>query len=435
MKTKYHASQIAKRTLNKSTLLKKDATHFAPDEHLAFVTKGTPRGIPLRDKPVPDEGTEVWSGWPADERAPSTVLSGRLKWELRIFFALENYHREPLSVFDIHSHVYFASGQTMPLAMVIHRACVELSQDNSILTSDMEFNLSPGETQPVKLVFETSLYDTQMTTIVFGLFADYRRAGHPSPQRVQSDNIYVFQHWHEWGTERCHFVARNDRNIAERMAAASSDEEAQKFCRLLQECFSEHKAMAHKATAGSSKPGETEPKRPFGLHISERRKTFDAQNFANLEQQSPAAAQLLRVLSFFSATSFPERLLFEAFYQLTLQKYVRLRVNFESEDYWGLSGLQNGARARNDTISVLLSKGALCLGSDNLFSVPESGRKTALEQMTKEDQVFWVKYALSALEAICPDERFLSPDQAGSLVPHAKSCLDHLTRLKLQIGR
>jgi hypothetical protein len=107
-----------------------------------------------------------------DEVAPSQAVWGRGKWELTIAFTVGNLTSQTISIHDIRAHVYYVSGIEMPLLMVIHRARIELTQDNSIFSDGRGFVLRPQEVEQIEFVIETSLYDTLMTTIIFGIFVD-----------------------------------------------------------------------------------------------------------------------------------------------------------------------------------------------------------------------------------------------------------------------
>lgn len=93
---------------------------------------------PLREKPTPS-GDLLWSmGHPA-EVAPSQAVWGRGKWELTIAFTISNLTDKTVSIHDIRAHMYYVSGIEIPLLMVIHRARIELTQDNSIFSDGRGF--------------------------------------------------------------------------------------------------------------------------------------------------------------------------------------------------------------------------------------------------------------------------------------------------------
>jgi hypothetical protein len=91
-----------------------------------------------------------------NEVAPSGALWGRAKWQLHLLFTLYNDAAYPVSVFDLHSHVYYLTGVERPLTMMIHRARIGLTQDNSLLSSGKSIIIGPGEAEAIDLGMDGS---------------------------------------------------------------------------------------------------------------------------------------------------------------------------------------------------------------------------------------------------------------------------------------
>ncbi len=309
-----------------------------PEGRLAFLTKGV-KAIPLREKPTPNIRYPILSMGDPRQIAPSAAVWGRAKWELHIYFTLHNLSENKISVYDFHSNVYHVSDKILPLAMVIHADRIEVFQDNSIVGSGMSFDLEPCEMQHVDLVVETSLYDTLMTTIVFGIFADYQCQENSTVvrRRIPSDKIYIFQHHeHTHGTENCHFVGRNLNDIRARAAEDPGDASVQNFTAGLLEAYELH---IQQAVESPSSPQLSLPRPPLPGHVSPSPVSItpiDAATEASLvsslphglksaENSSPRAPDLLRLCSFLGADRIPKTLLAESYYQLSMSMYDKLR--------------------------------------------------------------------------------------------------------------
>ncbi len=199
---------LPRRQKNKSHLLEA-STVLTSHGQLSLNTDGL-NANRLRQKPTPDLALTNWSMGDPRKIAPSGALWGRSKWELHVLLSLHNGLNAQATIYDLHACTYHTTGIEMPLAAIIHRPRIEISLDNSILTAE-EILLAPGEVQPLRIVLETSLYDTVMTTVVFGIIMDVRvyEPSGPRSLRLPSDRIYIFQQHPSWGTEKCHFVSHN----------------------------------------------------------------------------------------------------------------------------------------------------------------------------------------------------------------------------------
>ena len=184
--------------------------------------KTMPLGIPEEARL---ESTLISLGDPRTTK-PSTVYWKGGKFELHIWFFVHNQSLEAIRLKDVKAHVYHVSMYQLRPAMIVWAPKVELAMDNTADLSSIPDPLAPGEDQPVHLVFETSVFDTLFTTLVFGLSVNYSK-GDPSSLvlRIPSDRIFIFQHDHRWGAERSHFVSRSEDEIDEVQAQTGSHKE------------------------------------------------------------------------------------------------------------------------------------------------------------------------------------------------------------------
>ncbi|MDB6025844.1 MAG: Tetratricopeptide domain protein [Verrucomicrobiales bacterium] len=162
---------------------------------------------PLGGHPVGNDKAAVWllddvgrilSAESPAMPEPSELHNSGMKWKICVYGTLHNQSLKSVEVWDLSTRLYHASGQDRPLMCCLHRPRIELLQGNSILESGKTYLVTPGDSLPVEVVFETSLFDTQVSTLIFGLFFRYHLLGNDSdgPQSacVASDALFAFEH-------------------------------------------------------------------------------------------------------------------------------------------------------------------------------------------------------------------------------------------------
>lgn len=396
---------------------------------------------PLREKPTPSEEL-LWSMGRPDEVAPSQAIWGRGKWELTIGFTLHNSQQSSVSVHDIRAHVYYVSGVEMPLAMVIHRARIELTEDNSIFSDGLGFLLQPMEIEQIEFVLETSLYDTLMTTIVFGLFVDYQftEGREVKTKRLPSDQIYIFQHRRDLDPGKSHFAGRNEASIRARAQEEPSNVVVQEFCESLQNIFQIHSFYDPSQTPpaaaldASVEPGKKNGAgNPMGADVDAPR-DWPA-NYENLTQFEPAS-DLLKLCVFFGSDKIPSALINEAFYERSLSMYDALtsvKGMLSGDLYWRIHKLNDGTRHRDEAIDLLLRHGFLVRDvGGQWFSMPRGLGERVLGCLDQETQRHWVEYAIRSIDSLLPENPPSAWAEYEPLLPHAKACMAHASRLGIE---
>jgi hypothetical protein len=139
---------------------------------------------------------------------PSHIYWRGGRFELQIWFYIHNQTFRAIWLRDIKAHVYHVSmyrGRPMALPWAPR---VELAMDNTADLRSVSRKLMASQAQPIHLVFETSIFDTASTILVFGIFVLYSETDAEGAMlTVPSDSIFVFQHDRRWKSERCHFVS------------------------------------------------------------------------------------------------------------------------------------------------------------------------------------------------------------------------------------
>jgi tetratricopeptide (TPR) repeat protein len=410
------------------------------------------------------------------EVAPSAALWGRSKWELHVLLTVRNGLSRDVTIHDLHANTYLVDGFERPLAMMVHRARVEISLDNSI-TADGVIKLAPGEIQPLDVVLETSLYDTIMTTIVFGLVFDariYSESGQTS-SRLPSDCIYVFQQHPMWGLDKFNFKRHDEASIQRRLSEDPANKELQDFCENLQRIYTEHGSLADKLSRAAliSRDIGEKPVPATGTNTTRRISTDVGEGIQSLSTECQAAADLLRVVSFFDTRPIPSILMREAFYQISLQLYrmlLRRADEYKPRDsrqtkrkppddatddpvpenrilgltyaedtgdglYHKIRRLNDGANAFNEAIQHLLSFGFLTTNSEaTLYTVPEHVRQAILKRLIEQEKMRWVECAMQSASALIPIGGAHPSDweDAIGVIPHARSCIEWAKKLDIE---
>jgi hypothetical protein len=208
-----------------------------------FVTDGVSvRPLLAWKRPSPEAC--VWSMGDPHNSAPSTFLWGRARFELHIYFSIWNRGSMHATLVDVRSRLYEVSPFRRPLACVVHRARIELLQGNSILPTGRTYRIDPGQNLDIDLVFETSVFDTMFTTLVFGVIANVRYAGGDGVSgvaEIPSDHIYVFQHDCEWKGKKAHFVSMTGTSLEARALSEPDNAEVQEFCAALKTTLERHR--------------------------------------------------------------------------------------------------------------------------------------------------------------------------------------------------
>jgi hypothetical protein len=125
-------------------------------------------------------------------------------WSLSVYFSVYNVSPIPLTIFDLHAHVYGQSTSPMKRATIDYREKIELLQTNSIVANGKTYPLAPGENMPMELVTQVSTSTGMgndlapqdvLLSIIFGLFVDYRilENGALLAIRIPSDSVYYFE--------------------------------------------------------------------------------------------------------------------------------------------------------------------------------------------------------------------------------------------------
>jgi tetratricopeptide (TPR) repeat protein len=413
---------------------------------------------PLREKPTPS-GHFLWSMGLPDEIAPSQAIWGRGRWELTVGFTVHNLTPQTISLHDLRAHVYYATGVEMPLMMVIHRARIELTQDNSIFSDGRAFILRPKEVEQIELVMETSLYDTLSTTIVFGLFADYQAVEHKKAvtHRLPSDKIYIFQHQEQFPPGKCHFVARDAAGIRARAQEEPSNKVVQDMCESMEKIYQLH--TAHDHTRPLPPPVFEEQSTAAQINDSELRRLKTQarpvwpQSFQEVSRLE-SAADLLRFCVFFDSTDIPIALIYEAFYQRSLSIYDELleqsssyeeqererpRSSDAGKQYWRIHKLKDGTRARSEAIDRLIECGFFVPNpACTSISIPPTMGEHVFKSMDLRVKERCAEYAARALDAMLPDDTPLAASLYDMLLPHARTYSRWADQLGLQsnsVGR
>jgi hypothetical protein len=182
-------------------------------QNIAFETESVdnmPLGVPKGTKP----NASITSLGDSRTMAASSIYWKGGVFDLDIFFYVHNLSDRPIKLKDIKAHIYHVSMFRLPPATIPYAPRVEMAMDNTTDLQSIPNQVAPGKSQPIHLVLETSIFDTLFTTLVFGLIVYYSKdeSGN-SLCKLPSDRIYVFQHDHRWGTEKAHFVSRNEDEI------------------------------------------------------------------------------------------------------------------------------------------------------------------------------------------------------------------------------
>jgi tetratricopeptide (TPR) repeat protein len=393
----------------------------------------------LREKPTPG-GSTLWSMGHPDEVAPSQAVWGRGKWELTIGFTLHNLTVQTISLHDIRAHVYYVTGVEVPLAMMIHRARIELAQDNSLFSTGRGFILRPGDPEQIHLVMETSLYDTLTTTIVIGLFVDYQIVEQEKVvlHRLPSDKIYVFQHSRST-PEKCHFVARDSESIRARAQEEPNNRALQDFCQSLDEIYALHSSHDHHKplpqVITNDSPAGTSDRKPAddGEDVSERTNN-DPTEIATLQD---VCEDLSIICSFFDPESIPAVLVHEAFYQRSLAMYdslIKPRSLFRGDGlYWRIHKLKDGTRYRDEVISRLVKEGFLERSVDRTAYRALKSRVGDLINRTEPAiRKQWLEYAIRAIDALLPESGpATSWSRYDALQPHVRACMRYAEEFQI----
>jgi tetratricopeptide (TPR) repeat protein len=466
-------STTPRRKKGKSRLLET----VAPPAHagsLAITTDGL-SAVRLNHKPTPELSLTEWSMGDPREVAPSSALWGRSKWELHVLLTVRNGLPTDLTIHDLHANTYHVDGFETPLAMMVLRARIEISLDNSI-TADGIIKLAPGEVQPLDIVLETSLYDTIMTTIVFGLVFDARTYSKASQTefRLPSDCIYVFQQHPMWGIDKYHFKRHDQASIEHRRNEDPANKELQQFCLTLREANANHRSLADKLSHVTLMSREiSEPSIPGAATRTARRLSTDVkEGLEALAKECQAAVDLLCVCGFFDTRPIPSILMREAFYQLSLQLY-RLLVRKADEYippsshrskrkppdaspgavpenrvlgltyaedtgdglYHKIRRLNDGTNSCRQAIEHLLSFGFLTTNSEGtLYTVPEHVRAVVLKRLIGPEKMRWLECGMQAVSALIPagGAHRSDWDEAIGVVPHARSCIEWSKKLDVE---
>lgn len=200
------------------------------------------KGVPLGEGPVPTLDRMLLSLGDPRKGPPSAFFGKGAKFELNIWFWVHNLLDEEVHLNDVKVDVYHASMYRARLAMIPWAPRLELAVDNTTRLTAAAMPIRRGCAQPIHLVFESSVFDTLFTTVVFGMTVDYSvtDAGATHKYRVPSDKIYIFQHDHHWGATRCHFVARDAAEITHQKALSSG--QYSQFFDSLEQIFGVHSA-------------------------------------------------------------------------------------------------------------------------------------------------------------------------------------------------
>lgn len=223
-----------------SETVSKDEELFVYDrvpQNITFETDSVdivPLGVPKGTKP---RASITSLGDSRTTEASSIYWKGGV-FELDIFFYVHNLSDKPIKLKDIKAHIYHVSMFRLPPATIPYAPRVEMAMDNTADLQSIPNQVAPGKSQPIHLILETSIFDTLFTTLVFGLIVYYSKdeSGN-SLYKLPSDRIYVFQHDHHWGTEKAHFVGRNEEEINKIQAQTKGYQE---FFKSLKRIFEIH---------------------------------------------------------------------------------------------------------------------------------------------------------------------------------------------------
>ena len=306
------------------------------------------------------------------------------------------------------------------------------------------------------------------------------------PERVPSDNIYLFQHRAN-SFDKCHFVARNPNSIRTRLADDPDNKELRRFCNELEAVYDFH---AVSADVRPLNPEEQHRAEAFmtgaSAEVSAEPQPGKAYDFESLSSACPTAANLLRVLAFFqSSAPVPRSLIAEAHYQLSLALYralhaeaadsmcqkgdkigkdqdhraLRVRKREEKEEdsppqlpdclvrelkkrarekdlYWLVHALRDGFKERNEAVEALVQHGVLTRQYGVvLINVPPQIASETLAQMDQLEKRVFGECAFRALETLTPDRDSIRGDISlfDALVCHAKVCRGHIQQFDIQL--
>lgn len=161
-------------------------------EGISFVTERITI-TPITQANVSGNICVISDGNESDQRSRSGLF------EIHVFFSVHNWSHKIMNLYDVHARLYHVSAGYAPLTIgYVSRYRVDLSSDNSILSSGAVFRAEHGSSIYVELVFETGFYDDTGTTLaVFGLDVDFELSSPEgvSKWRIPSDKIYTVQHW------------------------------------------------------------------------------------------------------------------------------------------------------------------------------------------------------------------------------------------------
>lgn len=238
---------VCSKSLGISRFSKAKGDGFQSDsDRVLFVTLGTDSKF-LTDDPVSHPEARIFTEGNPQGGLFSPYDFGRGCWRLTIHFSVFNNTDSTCVVFDLHAKVYNRlKKKPGVLASVGHSMAVELLVDNSILGQHAPVNVDPKDSLNIALSLEASLFETDQTTVVFGLLVDYYLVHGNSPVKcgLTSDALYIFQHKWEWKTSKCHFVARTIEEVRKRMKEEPTNLEVQESCRSLLRIFEQHKELS-----------------------------------------------------------------------------------------------------------------------------------------------------------------------------------------------
>jgi len=211
------AIEVAKSHLGRSSVSAARPDSKSSSGTLIFSTDRVTASI-IGDSPSP-RSEAILLGRPETEPSKGFGYTGLI--ELRTFFSIHNVSELPATVYDFHASVYHVSAYRLPPLNLQYRPRIELTQDNSIIGQGKVYEIPSGRMQAFELVFETSLFDTGPTAILFGLFADFKLQASATVTnwRLPSDRIYVLQHSRHGG-DLIHFVGRDRDEIRQRLRKA-----------------------------------------------------------------------------------------------------------------------------------------------------------------------------------------------------------------------
>jgi hypothetical protein len=191
-----------------------DSSLASPAGKVVFETDEV-GGVPLGEQRKPQLERTIMSLGDPRKGPPSQLYWTGAKFELNVWFYVHNWSTEDVALKDIKADVYHISMFRARPGLIPWAPRVDLALDNTADLSLVPRMIRTTQAQPIHLVFETSVFDTLFTNIVFGLTVDYAHLSEPPGHtyRIPSDRIFTFYHDHRWGSERCVFRAFNSTEI------------------------------------------------------------------------------------------------------------------------------------------------------------------------------------------------------------------------------